>query len=89
MPTDRVFGGVKVRVGTDTLRGFVEAGYTDEENDTASDFYWKASIGTEIHLRNGIFLQLVYGHSFGVGGEKDEYFSGQLKWAASPSSAFQ
>ena len=87
--TDRVFGGVKVRVGSDTLRGFVEAGYTDEENDTASDSYWKASIGTEIHLRGGIFLQLVYGDSFGVGGEKDEYFSGQLKWAVSPSSAFQ
>ena len=89
MLMDRFFGGIKVRTGSAGLRGFVEAGYTDEESDTTSDSYWKASIGTEIHLRDGIFLQLVYGDSFGANGEKDNYFSGQIKWAISPSSAFQ
>lgn len=86
--TDRVFGGLRLRVGSETLRGFLEAGYTDEDSDLSSDSFWKASVGAEIHVSSGVYLQLVYGDSFGANGEKDDFFSGQLKWAISPSSVF-
>jgi len=64
--TDNSYFGARVRIGSDKFKGFLEAGYTDEETDTSSDNFWKTSIGAEIALSGGLFLQLTYGDTFGT-----------------------
>lgn len=69
------------------VRGFVEAGYFEEDFSNINDNYFQAGIGAEFQLNKDLFFQAVVGDTFGSEIERSTYLSGQIKWSFSTSGA--
>lgn len=71
----------KFRMGD--VRGFVEVAYFDEDSRSTDDSYWQAGLGAEIHLRDDLYFQFVFGDTFNSELDRSSYLSGQFKWSLS------
>lgn len=67
------------------VRGFIEAGYYEEEFSTINDKFFQAGIGAELQLSKDLFFQVIVGDTFGSEIERSTYLSGQVKWSFSTS----
>ena len=80
------FSSSKVRE-TKAVRGFIEAGYYEEDFSEINDNYFQAGIGAEFQLNKDLFFQAVVGDTFGSEIERSTYLSGQIKWSFSTTGA--
>ena len=68
------------------FRGFIEAGYYDEEFSGINDAYWQAGLGGEVRVAENLFLQFALGDTFGSSIDRSQYLSAQLKWSFTRAS---
>lgn len=63
-----------------SLRGFVEFAYTEEQFGEIDDKFSQAGVGVELQVTDGVYLQAIVGDTFDSEIDRNNYFSGQLKW---------
>jgi len=68
------------------VRGFIEAGYYEEDFANITDEYWQAGIGAEFQIREDLFFQTIVGDTFGSEIDRSTYLSGQVKWSFSSAA---
>lgn len=79
-------GSAQVDKARPDFRGFIEAGFYEEDFSGINDQYWRAGIGGEARVAENLFLQFVVGDTFGSDIDRSEYLSAQLKWSFTRAS---
>lgn len=82
---------LRLRFGSDSVKGILESSWNVEESSLADDEYSLISLGTEFKVQENTWFRIAYAEMSGASSKKDEgVFTGQLRFGFgnAPLSAF-